>query len=154
MIMKRRSGICKASIHKNKGCQCLLLTIWKRCYRNKFQFEKNCKMTWKKWGTISPGWWTKFKITKPISPDWSIKCKSIRPSSTLKDKISIKLSLKWDINCMKKPTGWKTLKKQPEVSDKYKHSLKKDTSAKKITCKKSNLSFKTLSNTFLNSKPN
>jgi len=45
---------------------------------------------------------------------------------------------------MKKPTDWKTLKKQPEVSDKYKHSLKKDTSAKKITCKKSNLSFKTL----------
>lgn len=154
MIMKGRSGTCKASMHKNKGCQCLLLMIWRPCYRNRFQSEKNCKMTWRKWETISPDWWTKFKITKPISPDWSIKWKSIRPSSTLKDKISIKLSLKWDTNCMKKPTGWKTLKKQQEASDKYKPSLRKDTSAKKITCKKLNPNFKILSNTFLNSKPN
>ncbi len=111
-------------------------------------------MTWKKWEKISQNWWTKFKITKLISSDWSIKSRSIKPSSTLRDKISIKLSLKWGINCMKKPTNWKTLNKQQEVSDKYKLSIRKDTLVKKIPCRKSNLSFKILNNTFLNSKQN
>lgn len=111
-------------------------------------------MTWKKWEKISPNWWTKFKITKPISPDWSIKSKSIRQSSTLRDKISTKLLLKWGINCMKKPTDWKTLNKQQEVSDKYRLSMRKDTLVKKIPCRKLNLSFKILNNTFLNFKQN